>query len=170
MSPQDTPSYLSPGCGVARQELSFPCWEDTPAKMGSHPEATWGCDLSRFPAGPRASGSLPGDTFQPLLEKKHVGPVTVCWPRPRVGCRGRAGVGMRRVWDLRARKEPVIYRQEGDKDLLGPPPTQSNPSSKVPSQRGERPKIQLAKSPGSLPTSKGASCCLCQGTVVQLWV
>lgn len=107
MSPQDTPSYLSPGCGVARQELSFPCWEDTPAKMGSHPEATWGCDLSRFPAGPRASGSLPGDTFQPLLEKKHVGPVPEgglsgkSWGRHEegLGFKGKEGAG-----DLQTRR------------------------------------------------------------------
>ena len=36
--------------------------------------------------------------------------------------------------EFRARKEPLVYRQAGDKDL---PATQGNPSSKVPA-RGEK--------------------------------
>lgn len=137
MSAQDTLSYLSPGCGVARQELSFPCWGDTPAKVGSHPEATWGCDLGGFPAGPRVSGSLPGDAFQLLLEKKHVGPVTVCWPRPRVGCRGRAGVGMRRVWDIGQGRSWWSTDKQGIRTFWDLPPPRAIPPQKCPA-RGEK--------------------------------
>ena len=137
MSAQDTPSYLSPGCGVAGQELSFPCWGDTPAKVGSHPEATWGCDLGGLPAGPRVSGSLPGDAFQPLLEKKHVGPVTVCWPHPRVGCRGRAGVGMRRVWDIGQGRSRWSTDKQGIRTFWDLPPPRAIPPQKCPA-RGEK--------------------------------
>lgn len=137
MSAQDTPSYLSPGCGVAGQELSFPFWGDTPAKVGSHPEATWGCDLGSFPAGPRVSSSLPGDAFQPLLEKKHVGPVTVCWPRPRVGCGGRAGVGMRRVWDLGQGRSRWSTDRQGIRTFWDLPLPRVTPPQKCPA-RGEK--------------------------------
>ena len=127
MSPQDTPSYLSPGCGVAGQELSLPCWGDTPAKVGSHPEATWGSDLGGFTAGPRASGSLPGDAFQPR------GACCCVLATPKGGMSGKSWGRHEEGLAFRARKEPVVYRQAGDKDLPAPrvtPPQKCQPEGR----------------------------------------
>lgn len=56
---------------------------------------------------------------------------------PEGGMSGKSWGRHEEGLEFRARKEPVVYSQAGDKDLLGPPPTQGNPSSKVPA-RGEK--------------------------------
>ena len=53
---------------------------------------------------------------------------------PEGGMSGKSWGRHEEGLEFRARKEPVVYRQAGDKDL---PATQGNPSSKVPA-RGEK--------------------------------